>query len=65
MALKFGQRWAAIEKHPFIWGSYLWNMFDFTVPGWNRGGIKGRNHKGLITYDRSTRKDAFYFYKAC
>jgi len=34
------------------------------VPEWNRGGIKGRNHKGLITYNRKTKKDAFYWYKA-
>ncbi|MEN8128160.1 MAG: glycoside hydrolase family 2 TIM barrel-domain containing protein [Planctomycetota bacterium] len=57
-------QWPAIESHPFIWSSYVWNMFDFAVPKWNRGGIKGRNHKGLITYDRSTRKDSFYYYKA-
>jgi len=57
-------QWADIEAHPYIWGSYLWNMFDFNVPGWNRGGIKGLNHKGLVTYDRSTKKDSFYFYKA-
>ncbi len=56
--------YAAIEKSPFIWASYVWNMFDFSVPLWNRGGIKGRNHKGLITYDRKTKKDAFFWYKA-
>ncbi len=58
------QTYAAIESSPFIWGSYIWNMFDFSVPEWNRGGIKGRNHKGLVTYDRKTKKDAFYWYKA-
>ncbi|MCB0732051.1 MAG: beta-galactosidase, partial [Ignavibacteriae bacterium] len=56
--------YSAIEKYPFIWSSYIWNMFDFSVPEWDRGGIKGRNHKGLITYDRKTKKDAFYWYKA-
>ncbi len=55
---------AAIDTSPFIWASYVWNMFDFSVPEWDRGGIKGRNHKGLVTYDRKTRKDAFYWYKA-
>lgn len=58
------QTYASIEKSPFIWGSYVWNMFDFSVPEWNRGGIKGRNHKGLISYDRKMKKDAFYWYKA-
>lgn len=56
--------YAAIEKAPFLWSSYVWNMFDFSVPEWDRGGIKGRNHKGLISYDRKTKKDAFYWYKA-
>ena len=26
--------------------------------------MSGRNNKGLVTYDRKTRKDAFYLYKA-
>ena len=39
-------------------------MFDFTCPLWERGGVKGRNHKGLITYDRKVKKDAFFWYKA-
>ena len=56
--------YSAIEKAPFIWSSYVWNMFDFSVPEWDRGSIKGRNHKGLITYDREVKKDAFYWYKA-
>ncbi len=56
--------WTAIERSPFIWASYVWNMFDFSVPEWDRGGIRGRNHKGLVTYDRKIKKDAFYWYKA-
>ena len=56
--------YSAIEEAPFIWSSYVWNMFDFSVPEWDRGSIKGRNHKGLITYDREVKKDAFYWYKA-
>jgi len=56
--------YSSIEKYPYIWASYVWNMFDFSVPEWDRGGIKGRNHKGLVTYDRKIKKDAFYWYKA-
>ncbi|MEN8193858.1 MAG: beta-galactosidase, partial [Bacteroidota bacterium] len=56
--------YSAIEKYPFIWSSYVWNMFDFALPEWSRGGVRGRNHKGLITYDRKIKKDAFYWYKA-
>jgi beta-galactosidase len=39
-------------------------MFDFAVAGRNEGDTPGRNDKGLVTYDRQTRKDAFYYYKA-
>ena len=39
-------------------------MFDFASDGRNEGGTPGRNDKGLVTYDRSTRKDAFFYYKA-
>ncbi len=56
--------WPIIEKYPFIWASYAWNMFDFATPEWDRGGVKARNQKGLVTYDRKIKKDAFYWYKA-
>ena len=55
---------AAIENAPHIWGTYVWNLFDFTCPFWNRGGVSGRNQKGLVSYDRLVKKDAFYLYKA-
>ncbi|NWK54467.1 discoidin domain-containing protein [Verrucomicrobiaceae bacterium N1E253] len=57
-------QWRQMQPRPFIWGAYIWNMFDFNVAGWSRGGIKGLNHKGLISYDRKQKKDAFFFYKA-
>lgn len=56
--------WAAIEARPFVWGSFIWNMFDFVVAGRNEGGVPCRNDKGLITSDRQLKKDAFYFYQA-
>jgi beta-galactosidase len=55
--------WAALKARPFVWGTFVWNMFDFTSASRHEGGIPGRNDKGLVTYDRETRKDAFYFYK--
>ena len=57
-------QWSIIAQHPYILASYLWNMFDFAVPMWKRGGVDARNMKGLITFDRKTRKDSFYWYKA-
>lgn len=58
------QQWEIIEQHPIIAASYIWNMFEFAVPMWNRGGVNARNLKGLITFDRKRKKDAFYWYKA-
>jgi len=58
------RQWAIIEKYPQILASYIWNMFEFAVPMWNRGGINARNLKGLITFDRKQKKDSFFWYKA-
>ncbi len=52
------------EKHPEFWATHLWNCFDFAADARNQGGEPGMNHKGLITFDRKTKKDAFYLYKA-
>ncbi|MEI8095692.1 MAG: glycoside hydrolase family 2 TIM barrel-domain containing protein [Spirochaetales bacterium] len=57
--------YGVIEKHPWLWGTYVWNMFDFASAIRDEGGVKGRNNKGLVTHDRKLRKDAFYFYQAC
>lgn len=56
--------WSVIARHPYIVASYLWNMFDFACPMWKRGGVAARNMKGLVTFDRKTKKDAYYWYKA-
>lgn len=56
--------WKIFEKRPYLWSTYVWNMFDFGANIRNEGGVKGRNNKGLVTYDRKVRKDAFYMYKA-
>ena len=54
-----------IEARDFVWGSFVWNMFDFGSANRAMATSKGRNCKGLVTYDRSVCKDAYYFYKAC
>ena len=53
-----------IEERPWLWCSYVWNMFDFAADGRDEGGKHGQNQKGLVTIDRKTKKDAFYLYKA-
>ncbi|HXS67713.1 MAG TPA: DUF4982 domain-containing protein [Candidatus Polarisedimenticolia bacterium] len=56
--------WAELKSAPYIWGTFVWCMFDFTSYWRHEGGVVGRNDKGLVTADRKIRKDAFYFYKA-
>ena len=52
------------SERPYIWAMHCWNMFDFAADGRNEGGKPGQNQKGLVTFDRKTKKDAFYIYKA-
>jgi beta-galactosidase len=54
----------AMSQRPYLWGTFLWNMFDFASDGRREGDHFGRNDKGLVTYDRKIKKDAFFFYKA-
>ena len=54
----------AIGARDRIWGSFVWNMFDFGSAARDEGGVRGRNNKGLVTIDRKIKKDAFYIYKA-
>lgn len=53
-----------INRHPFLWGTFVWNLFDFAADARNQGGEPGMNHKGLVTFDRKIKKDSFYLYKA-
>ena len=53
-----------IEERPYLWATHVWNLFDFAADGRDEGGKHGENQKGLVTFDRSLRKDAFYLYKA-
>jgi beta-galactosidase len=55
---------SAMEQRPYLWARFIWNMFDFASASRNEGSTPGRNDKGLVTYDRKTRKDAFFFYKS-
>ena len=48
----------------YMWATHCWNMFDFAADARDEGGEAGQNHKGLVTFDRKYKKDAFYAYKA-
>ena len=56
--------WAQMKARPYLWCKLVWNLLDFASDCRNEGDTAGRNDKGLATYDRMIRKDAFYFYKA-
>jgi beta-galactosidase len=55
---------AQIDSRPYLYASWLWNSFDFATTIRAEGDAQDINTKGLVTYDRSIKKDAFYLYKA-
>lgn len=56
--------WKALAERPFVWGAFIWNLYDFGAAHRTEGDRPGINDKGLVTHDRKVKKDAFYFYKA-
>jgi beta-galactosidase len=56
--------WTLMAARPYLWGTFVWNMFDFASDGRSEGDRNGINDKGLVTYNRKIKKDAFYWYKA-
>lgn len=55
--------WAQFAERRYLWGKYIWCMFDFASDGRQEGDTKGQNDKGLVTRGRIT-KDSFYFYRS-
>ena len=58
------QNWKIINERPYVWASFVWNMFDFGAAHRMEGDRSGINDKGLVTHDRKIKKDAYYFYRA-
>ncbi len=58
------QLWPVIAERDYLYGSWVWNMFDFASDLRNEGDSVDINTKGLVSMDRKIRKDAFYYYKA-
>jgi beta-galactosidase len=63
-ALYHERNWRELRDKPYLWGTFVWVGFDLASAGRREGDRPGINDKGLVTYDRKTRKDAFYWYKA-
>lgn len=58
------QNWREIRDLSYLWGSFIWVAFDLASDGRNEGDWPGINDKGLISYDRTVRKDAYFWYQA-
>ncbi len=58
------QSWKQLKARPYLFATWVWNMFDFASDIRGEGDSVDINDKGLVTFDRKTRKDAFYFYAA-
>lgn len=58
------QYYPIINANQALWGWYIANMFDYGASGRSWGEGNGIDDRGLVTFDRKYRKDAFYFYKA-
>ena len=56
--------WPQLSARPWLWATFVWVGFDLPSAGRDEGDRRGVNDKGLATYDRQTRKDAWYWYQA-
>lgn len=56
--------WPQLARRPYLWATWVWNMFDFASAIRHEGDAIDLNDKGLVTYGRNVKKDAFFFYKA-
>jgi beta-galactosidase len=56
--------WRQIRERRYLWGVFIWNMFDFASDERNEGDLTDINEKGMVSYNRAVRKDVFYFYRA-
>lgn len=57
-------QWGILKAKPYVWGKFIWVFADFGSTNRTEGDTLGINDKGLLTYNKKTKKDAFYFYKA-
>ena len=58
------QHWPQLKARPFLWGKFIWLMFDNGAAHRREGDRIGINDKGLVSFDRKTKKDAYYYYQS-
>jgi len=63
-ALYHEAAWRQLSERPWLWATFVWAGFDFPSIGRNEGDAPGFNDKGLVSFDRQVKKDAYYWYQA-
>lgn len=63
-ALYHEAAWRQLSGRPWLWATFIWVGFDFPSAGRNEGDAPGFNDKGLVSFDRQVKKDAYYWYQA-
>lgn len=58
------RNWRELADKPYLFATFVWVAYDFASAKRHEGDRRGINDKGLVTYDRRTRKDAWYWYQA-
>ena len=58
------QYYPYVNESPFFWGWFVADMFDYGAAKRDWGEGNGVDDRGMVTFDRKYRKDAFYLYKA-
>lgn len=58
------QTWPQLRERRYLWANWIWTMFDFSTRIRKEGDATDINDKGLVTFDRKVRKDAYFYYKA-
>jgi beta-galactosidase len=56
--------WPQLRDKSYLWGTWLWNMFDFASASRQEGDLVDTNNKGIVSFDRQVKKESFYYYKA-
>lgn len=56
--------WIALKDRKDVWCKLVWQFSDMMSCIKSEGDTPGMNDKGMVTYDRQTLKDSYFFYKA-
>jgi beta-galactosidase len=47
-----------------MWCRFVWQLTDSASDARKEGDTPGRNDKGLVTYDRKIKKDAYFYFRS-